>query len=161
MLGRAVAAGCAAVLLAGCGAGQAPPPMPPLTAEPELPLFAGDATASQAPATSGGSKGEKARKALQRVLRGAGAGRAKVCGQVAPAYALTRLGAACAAWIAGLTEDDRARLRAVQVGAPSGKGPHAWVFEAADLAWPLGAPTSPAEARYVMRHKGGRWVLAG
>ncbi|ROO89951.1 hypothetical protein EDD29_7663 [Actinocorallia herbida] len=148
------------MLLAGCGAGEAAQTMPPLTPEPELPLFASDPAAS--PQTEPAADGGKARKALQRVLRGAGAGRTKVCAQVAPAFARARLGGTCAAWIASLTPEDGARLRAVKVGPPApGTRADTWIFQAADLGWPLGAPASPAADRYVMRLKGARWTLTG
>ncbi|MDX6744552.1 hypothetical protein [Actinocorallia sp. A-T 12471] len=160
MLARAVVAGCAALLLAACAA-EAEQVMPPITPEPELPLFQ-DGGGASPDGTAAPSGGTKARKVLQRVLRGAGAGRKKVCANVAPAYARDVLGGPCASWVKGLSAEDRERLRAVKVGRPeAGEGANVWVFKGSEFVWPLGAAAAPGVERYVMRLKGKRWVLAG
>ncbi|MCD0451235.1 hypothetical protein LO762_18820 [Actinocorallia sp. API 0066] len=160
MLVRAVAAGCAFVLLTGCAAEAEPVPMPPLTAEPDFPLFASQTPDGAAAPQS--LDGREARAALQKILRGAGAGRTAVCANVGPGYARKRLGGTCADWIAALSPEDRAKLSAVRVRkAVAGSAANVWVVRARDLVWPRGAPTSPDRPRYVLRHREGRWVLSG
>lgn len=148
-------------LLGACAcASETEPALPPVTPEVSYPLFASEEPVA-APAPSG-SGGRKARLVLQRILRGAGAGKPAVCGWVEPEHAEERFGAPCARWVKGLAPQDRAKLRKVKVPAAApGEDAREWVVDPADLVWPAGEPETLPAAPYVMRLKGKRWTLSG
>ncbi|GAA3232201.1 hypothetical protein [Actinocorallia longicatena] len=140
-------------VLTACGTGHKDVSIPPLTEEPSYPLFD-----SAQPRTDDLA----ARTIFQKILRGAGQGNARVCGWVDPAFAETVLGAACPAWVKGITPADRAKLRQVKVPvAVDGDTYREWVIEAPSLQWPgQVAPTTPRADRFVMRLTGDRWMLS-
>lgn len=139
------------VLLPGCTAIE-DPGLPPLTAEPSYPLFSDDDPVQD---------DLPARTVLQKFLRGAGNGNAKVCEWLRPEA--DRFPAGCPQWVAKLPAVDRARLKQVKVPtAAEGEGQDEWIVEAAEIVWPAGAPRSIAAARFVLRLRltDGRWMIA-
>lgn len=150
-------------LLGACAcAPEAEPALPPVTPEASYPLFASEEPVAAPGPSGGGGDGRRARLVLQRILRGAGAGRPVVCGWVDPGHAEERFGAPCPRWVKGLTPQDRAKLRKVKVpSAAPGDGAREWIVDSADLVWPAGEPEALPAAPYVMRLKGKRWTLSG
>ncbi len=154
----AVMAGC--VLGTGACSAEVAPGLPPVTPEASYPLFATSA-ATGAPDASPEGTDARARLVLQRILRGAAAGNAKVCGWVVAAHARERFGAPCAKWVAGLAPADRAKLRKVKVPTATAGADGEWIIQPTDLVWPKGEPGGLRRGPYVMRLAGGRWMLAG
>ena len=154
----------ASCLLGACAcAAEAEPGLPPVTPEASYPIFSSrEPSAPEQADAPAGSTDRRARLVLQRILRGAGAGRTAVCGWVVPAHAEERFGGPCAAWVAGLTPQDRVKLRKAKVpAATAGAGAREWIVDPADLVWPAGEPEALPAAPYVLRLKGKRWMLAG
>jgi hypothetical protein len=180
-LPRAVVAGPAAVLaaiplLGACGPGTDDDSLPPLTPEPSLsvpltqPSEPGESAPPAArPGRSGTRASYPARLALMKFLRGVGAGDARACGHVAPAYARTAFAdhGGCAQWItevgARLSPEQVEMLRTVLVpGATSGPRPGQYTIRPADLRWrPAAAPAprSVVAGRYVLARTGSRWLI--
>jgi len=156
-----VGAGCLVGLLSsGCAAGK-DTALPPEIAQSSYPLFAGGSTAPVINKPASQPADFPARLVLMRFLRGAGAGNAKVCGWVSPAYeqkAFSTVGG-CAQWVASIRPVDRAKLKLVTVPEATG-GPKAWTVTASSLVWPKGKPTTPKAAAFVLRKPGSRWLLS-
>jgi hypothetical protein len=156
------------LVLTGCGSAK-DTSMPPLSLEPSA---SSPSTGETSPTSRSASRaGFAARVALQRLLRGIGAGDARVCASVAPAHARTAFGAAgCRAWVTSvkrhLTAADLTALRTVRVPtAVAGPGHADFTVAFTDLGW-AGTPPQPGSApvfqdQYVLRHTGSRWLLAG
>jgi hypothetical protein len=104
-----------------------------------------------------------------KFLRGVGAGDARACGYVAPAYARTAFASSggCAQWIAAagarLSPEQAALLRTVLVpGATAGPRPGQYTIRPADLRWrPAGAtaPRGIIAGQYVLARAGTRWLI--
>lgn len=160
MRARVIVAACA--LCASACAAEVEPELPPVTPEASYPLFASASAAPPLDPAAADRSDFKARLVLQKILRGAGAGRVKVCGWVVPAHAEKRFGKPCARWVAELAPVDRTRLRRVRVSrATAGADGSEWIVETGDLVWPKGRPESLRPAPYVLRLIGTRWMLAG
>jgi hypothetical protein len=148
------------LLSSGCAAGQ-DAALSPEIAQSSYPLFASESTAPVIKEPGSQPPDFQARLVLMRFLRGAGAGNAKVCGWVSPAYdqkAFSTVGG-CAEWVASISPADRVKLKLVTVPAATGS-PKAWTVQASSLVWPKGRPTTPKATVFVLRKPRSRWLLS-
>jgi hypothetical protein len=166
-----VAASAATIpLLAACGGGTDDDSLPPLTPEPSLSIPQAESSQPASPASRSGARASyPARFALMKFLRGVGAGDARVCAYVAPAYAGTAFAdsGGCRQWIgtvaARLTPEERTLMRTVLVpGATPGPEQGQYTIRPADLRWtPRGstAPDGILADQYVLAREGNRWLI--